>query len=74
MISSTPLQLYPQGNGHRYSLKEGLDGPQNRRGTFGEEKNFCPFREINPGGPGRSLVTILTELSWFLLLIFILFL
>jgi hypothetical protein len=74
MVSCTPLPLYPRGNTHRCPLNEELDGPQNRCGLYGEEKNFCPCRELNPGRPARSLVTIPTDPSRFPLLIFILFL
>jgi hypothetical protein len=56
MVSFTPRSLYP-----RYTLNRGLGG----RGS--EEKNFCQCRESNPGRPVSRLVTILTELSRFLI-------
>jgi hypothetical protein len=42
-----------------------LDGPHSLSGWGGEEKEYLPYpwRELNPGHPARSLVTILTELS-----------
>jgi len=35
---------------------------QSRSGRVGEEKNSCPYRELNPGRPVRMLVTILTAI------------
>jgi hypothetical protein len=39
-------------------------GPS-RSGRCGEEKNshHCPHRELNPGRPARSVITIVTEVS-----------
>jgi hypothetical protein len=56
-----PAALLP-GKDPRYPLHRRLDGPQSPYGRGGEEKNFCPCRELNPGRPARNLVTILTEL------------
>jgi len=38
--------------------------PHSRSGRGGEENDshHCPYREMNPGRPASSLVTILTEL------------
>jgi hypothetical protein len=43
-----------------YPLYRRLDGPQNRSGSGGEEKNSQPLLESNTGRPTYSLVTILT--------------
>jgi hypothetical protein len=55
---------YPQSNRLRYSLDKKAGGPQSRSGHGGEDKNFdhCICRELNPGHPAYSLVSILSEL------------
>jgi hypothetical protein len=35
-----------------------------RSGSDGEEKYFCPCKELDSGRPARNFVTILTELPW----------
>jgi hypothetical protein len=44
------------------ALDRRLGGPKSRSGRGGEEKNPQLYRELNPGRPARTLVTILTEL------------
>jgi len=56
-----PAALHPENNS-RYSLNRRMVGLQSRSGYGDEERNPCPYLESNPGRPGRSLVTILTEL------------
>jgi hypothetical protein len=63
----TPLRL---AKILRYALKRRLWGPQSRYGRGDEEENPSPYRDSIPGRPARSLVTILTELAWLLLLKF----
>jgi len=46
-----------------------LAGPQNQSGHSGQEKNPRPCQERNPGHPNHSLITILTEVSWLLIMI-----
>jgi hypothetical protein len=58
----TPRPLYLQGKSHRYALDRGLGEPQSRSGRGGEDIPSLPLLELNPGRPGRNLVTILTEL------------
>jgi hypothetical protein len=42
VFSFTPLQLYPRGKSHRYSLYRRFGGPQNRSGRYGEVKILDP--------------------------------
>jgi len=46
------------------TLYRKLGGPQSLSICGGEEKisHHCPCLELDPGGPARSIVTILTEL------------
>jgi len=62
VVSFTPRPLYSWGKNRRYPLNRKLGGSQSRSGRYGEERNPCLYRESNPGGPARSLVTVLTEL------------
>jgi hypothetical protein len=39
-------------------------GPRAGVDDVAKTEDACPCRETNPGRPSRSLVTILTELSW----------
>jgi hypothetical protein len=66
VVSFMPRPFYPQGKerappprthwlGDWVGLRAGLDTAVVKR------KNPCPYRESNPSRPGRSLVTILTE-------------
>jgi len=41
-----------------------MGGPQRRSGRGSEEKNSLLLPEIESGLPARSLITVLTELSW----------
>jgi hypothetical protein len=63
--SYTPRPLYLRSKNPQYPWDRRLGGPQSQSGQGGEEKNshHCPCRELNPGCPACSLVTILTELS-----------
>jgi hypothetical protein len=47
----------------RYPLDRRLGGPQSRSGRDGENKNsnHCIFRQLNPGRPGCSVVTVLID-------------
>lgn len=48
------------------TLNRQLGAPPGRTASFGVKKNDCPLAEIEPrvlGGPARSLVPTLTELS-----------
>jgi len=62
-IASCPGRFYTRGNSNRYPLNRRPDGSQYRYGGGGEEKNSRNFhcRELNPGLPIRSLVSILTD-------------
>jgi hypothetical protein len=64
VVSFTPWSLYPRGKSPRYPSVRRVGRPQIRSGSGGEDKDLrhCPSRELNPGRPSRSLVTILTEL------------
>jgi hypothetical protein len=64
VVSFTPRPLYNRGNSHRRPLDRRLGGPQSQSGRGGEEKKFLPrlYRVSNHGHPGRSPVTLLTEL------------
>jgi hypothetical protein len=61
----TPRRLNSQGKRLRYPLARKLGGPQSRSERCGEDKksHHCPCRELNPGCPARSLVSILTEID-----------
>jgi hypothetical protein len=61
------MRTYPQHRKHllKFStLDRKLDGQQSRSESRGEEKksSHCTCREMNPGLPACSVVTILTEL------------
>jgi len=49
-----------------YPLDRRMGGPQSHCGWSGKEKSPCPCQESNPHHPVCSLVTILSELSWLL--------
>jgi len=40
-------------------------GPGAGLNVVQKKRNPCPCRESNPGRPARSLVIVLTEISWF---------
>jgi hypothetical protein len=44
----------PPGKRSRYPLYRRLGGPQGQYRRCGEEKDFCPSRESNPGRPVHS--------------------
>jgi hypothetical protein len=68
-VGFTPLPLYLQGKSPCYTVDMRLDGTQGRYGRGGEEKNYpYLFWESNRGRPVRSVITVLTELSWLLVL------
>jgi len=48
VVSFMPQPLYPQGKETLYPLDKRLDGPQNRCGRGGEEKNCQPPPELEP--------------------------
>jgi hypothetical protein len=54
----------PQGKEPPIPLDRRLGGPQSRAGRSDEEEksHHWACRELNPGRPARSLITILTEL------------
>jgi len=64
VVSFTPWSLYPRGKSPRYRLVRGLGGSKSRSGHGSKENksHYCPYLELHPGSPARSLVTILTEL------------
>jgi hypothetical protein len=37
-------------------------GPRAGLDTVAMKENACPYRELNPGHPDRSLITMLSEL------------
>jgi hypothetical protein len=63
VVSYTPRPLYPLRKSPWYQLNRGLSGSQSRSGRGGEENmsRRCPFRELNPGRPACSLVSILSR-------------
>jgi hypothetical protein len=64
MVIFTPQPLYLREKDPRCPLDKRLGAPENRSGCGGEVKfEHCPCRELNPGRPSHSLVSILTELS-----------
>lgn len=69
VVSFTPLPPYHQVRSHRYPLNRQLGGPHSRFGRIGGEIYSFPLLGIKPGDIGRlasSLVTVLTNLFWFL--------
>jgi len=50
-----------------YKLNRRLGGPWSRKGRFGEKMSLAPAALRTLDRPARSLVTILTTLSWILL-------
>jgi hypothetical protein len=60
MVSCTPWQLCSTGKNHHHPLGRGLSGPQSRYGRGGEKIKSLPLplAGINPGRPGRTLVTM----------------
>jgi hypothetical protein len=67
VVGFVPQLLHSLRKSPWYSLDRRLGTPQIWVGHGGEEKNPCSCWKSNPGHPSCSLVTILTELSWFLL-------
>jgi hypothetical protein len=63
--SSTNFQ--PWGKSTRYPLDRRLGGSQSQSATRGKEKNLCSCQKLNPGLPAHSLITVLTELTWLLM-------
>jgi hypothetical protein len=64
---SRPSRFIPAEKSPRYPLDWRLGGSHSQSGSGGDKKKPWPCRESNPGRPSRSRVTILTELSSFLL-------
>jgi len=62
----TPANL-PRGYSRRYPFGMRLGGPQSRSGRGSEEKEspHCPYRNLKPGRPARSIISIPTELPRF---------
>jgi hypothetical protein len=56
VVSFTPWPLYPEGKSPCYPLNRRLDGPQNRPGWRGEEKNLT-LLESEHWSLGRPVVT-----------------
>jgi hypothetical protein len=48
VVSFTPRPLYPWGNSPTCPLYRRLDGPQNRSGSYEEEKNLAPAGNRTP--------------------------
>jgi hypothetical protein len=65
VVSFTFRPLYPRERAP-YPLNMRLGGIQSRSRCGGEERNSCTSRKPNPGHPARTVVTILTRLSWLL--------
>jgi hypothetical protein len=53
----TPRPLYPRVKNPWYQLDSRLDGPQNRPGRRGEEKNLAPTRTRTPNPYCTDCVT-----------------
>jgi hypothetical protein len=58
VVSFQPWPLYPRRKSPPNTLERRLGRPQSRSG-----RGPCPYREQNPSRPGRSSVTVPTELS-----------
>jgi hypothetical protein len=66
----SPMLLYSQGNTLTHLLYKWLGGPKNQSECCGEDKNLSPLPGIKPrllNHPVQNLVTISTELSWFII-------
>jgi hypothetical protein len=66
VISFTSRRFYPRCKSPLYPLDRRPGGPQSRsrHGGKDEESHHRSCREMNPGRPARSLVSILTEIPW----------
>jgi hypothetical protein len=65
VVSFVLRPLYPRGRSLHYPLDRRLGGPKAGLNAVTKRKNLyhCPYRELNPDRPARSLVCTLTELS-----------
>jgi hypothetical protein len=61
-VDRGPQPLYLRAKSPRYPLDRRLAGPQSRSERSGEERKsqHCPYREVNPHRPARSIVSILS--------------
>jgi hypothetical protein len=66
VVSYTTRLLYPRRRSPGYPMDRRLSGSQSRTGRSEGKKNPCPCRGSNPIRLARNLVTLLTELTWFL--------
>jgi hypothetical protein len=61
VVKFTPRSLYPLGKRPSYSFNRRLSGLQSWFRHDSEEKNPCPYQEMDPHHPACRIVTILTE-------------
>jgi hypothetical protein len=64
-VSFMPRRFHQGGKSPWYPLDRRVCGPQRRSRRGGEEKKSCHYarRELNPGRPAHSLVSVLTDLT-----------